>query len=171
MNLIKSCLFKPIIPTNVRDVMRHGKKYQITILPISTNYKLDNLYPITDAVEKWNTFIVGNDMTYILSKVYDDIFKEEITNEILLNKKSNNLIAEDLHLFLVSVWKETLKGNNLQFFMVYKSKLFFCNSYNFKNQSNNVIGAILFIRLFDSMPAIKDNIAVIPLRLSQESAR
>lgn len=171
MNLIKNCLFKPLIPNNVRDVMKQGKKYQITILPISTNYKLENLYPITDAVEKWNTFIVGNDMTYILTKVYDDIFREELTNELLLNKKSNNLIAEDLHLFLFSVWKETLKGNNLQFFMVYKSKLFFCNSYNFKNQSGYIIGAILFIRLFDSMPPIKDNIAVIPQRLSQESTR
>ena len=51
-----------------------------------------------------------------------------------------------------SVWTKTLQGKQLQFYMVWNSKLYFINTYPFFNGKGKVIGAILFMRAFETMP-------------------
>jgi hypothetical protein len=128
-----------------------SRKYKISILPITTTYDIENLYPITDHVELWNIFIIGNDKTYILAKVSDPHI--QIPNyEQLPNKQGKNIIPDELIKVFDSVWDSTLSGAQLQFYLVWNSKLYFMNTYPFLNDKKKVIGAIMFMRAFMSMP-------------------
>lgn len=126
-----------------------GKKYRITILPVYTDYKIKNLYPITNQVDKWNIFIVGNDKTYILAKVED----LDIPNHTLItNNRGTSVLPNELNEFFDPVWDKTLSGVQLQFLMIWKEKTYFVNTYPIRNEDNEVIGANMFIRSFDLMP-------------------
>lgn len=127
-------------------------KYKLSILPISSTYELENLYPITDRVREWNTFVIGNDKTYILSNVGDKTTQlhSDIVEQIVDTKGSG--LPEELFLFFDNVWDHTLKGNQLQFYIVLNGKLYLINTYCLHNRLNNVIGAVLFMRNFDTLP-------------------
>ena len=121
----------------------------MSILPISSGYELDNLYPITDRVKEWNTFIVGNDKTYILSNIGDE--RVQVSGDDLVDTKGNTLPSE-LFQFFDNVWTHTLQGKQLQFYIVLNGKLYFINTYSLRNENNKIIGAILFMRNFDTIP-------------------
>lgn len=127
-----------------------ARKYEIGILPVHNNVNIKNLYPITDQVHLWNTFIVGNDKTYILSSINDLKGFPETTN--LLNKKGDVVLPTFLQDFFDPIWDKTLKGKQLQFYMIYNTRTYFVNSYPFRNDEDFVIGAIMFIRAFEKMP-------------------
>jgi len=132
-------------------------KCKLSILPITTKYDIENLYPITDHVEHWNIFIVGNDKTYILASVNDPHI--HIPNyEQLPNKQGKNIIPDELTKVFDSVWDSTLQGNQLQFYLVWDSKLYFMNTYPFLNDKKKVIGAIMFMRAFMSIPELQENV-------------
>ena len=134
-----------------RNIYNVSKEYKISILPIIPDFDIDNLYPITDQVHKWSILIVGNDKTYILASIKDP----HITipeSEDLPNHTGNNILPEELTKFFDSVWTTTLTGKQLQFYMVWNGKLYFVNTYPFFNGKKKVIGAILFMRAFDTMP-------------------
>ena len=62
-----------------------------------------------------------------------------------------------------------------QFYMVWNSKLYFVNTYPFFNGKNKVIGAILFMRGFETMPETKFETTLdgylMPVRHSDEFKR
>lgn len=137
-----------------RNIYNVTREYKISILPIIPEFEIDNLYPLTDHVELWNIFIVGNDKTYILANVKDPHIKLP-TADHLPNHCDNNILPHELTAVFDSVWTQTLTGKQLQFYMVWNSKLYFINTYPFFNGQKKVIGAILFMRAFESMPDIR----------------
>ena len=54
-----------------RQIQRINGKYDIHILKVAEGFHIKNLYPVTDQVEKWSVFVIGNDMTYIHASVGD----------------------------------------------------------------------------------------------------
>lgn len=127
-----------------------ARKYDIGVLPVNSNIQIKNLYPITDQVHLWNTFIVGKDKTYILTSVNDfPGYREEST---LLNKKGDSVLPKFLQDFFDPIWDKTLSSKQLQFYMIYHSRTYFVNTYPFVNEEKQVIGAIMFIRAFERMP-------------------
>jgi hypothetical protein len=128
-----------------------SKKYKISILPIVSGFNLDNLYPLTDQVQFWNIFIVGRDKTYILASCKNI----KIPNtEQLLNKTADGILPDELREFFDPIWDKTLKGSQLQFYIVFNSSTYFVNTYPFYNDRKRVIGAIMFLRLFETMPDV-----------------
>jgi hypothetical protein len=131
-----------------------SREHKISILPIVASYDIENLYPLTDQVHLWNTFVIGNDKTYILANICDSAVAqgEYIDQNELLNKKANGIIPMDFSLFMDVVWDKTLTGKQMQFFMVWNSRLFFTNTYPLFNGSSKVIGAVMFMRSFQTLP-------------------
>lgn len=169
-----NCFKKPevkeegTLDKKIYDVTR---EYKVSILPITASFDIDNLYPLTDHVELWNIFIIGNDKTYILANVKDPhIVIPQCRN--LENHQATNILPIELEKILDCIWDRTLKGNKLQFYMVWNGKLYFINTYPFLNGKNKVIGAILFMRAFETMPEAKftetEDGTLKPIRFSED---
>jgi hypothetical protein len=142
-------------PKKKLDKRLHEVDFQskISILPLTANYDIENMYPITGNVELWNIFIVGNDKRYILANVNDP--QTTIPNhDQLLNKQGTNILPDELTKVFDGVWDSTLTGEQLQFYMVWDSKLYLINTYPFLNEKKKVIGAIMFMRAFMNIPAM-----------------
>ena len=154
-----------------RNIYKVSREYKISILPITPNFDIDNLYPLTDHVELWNIFIVGNDKTYILANINDQHIMIPQAHQ-LPNKQGQSILPSELVMVFDSIWTKTLLGKQLQFYMVWNSKLYFVNTYPFFNGRRKVIGAILFMRGFETMPETKFTTSLdgylIPVRHSQE---
>lgn len=149
------CFQKPKTEDDLdRKIYNVSKEYKISILPITPNFDIDNLYPLTDHVELWNIFIVGNDKTYILANINDPHIVIPHKDH-LPNRQGQNILPGELLIVFDSVWTKTLQGKQLQFYMVWNSKLYFINTYPFFNGKGKVIGAILFMRAFETMPETK----------------
>lgn len=147
-----------------RNIYNMSEKHNISILPVHMEYEIENLYPKTNMVHTWTTLVVGKDKTYILANInFEGIGK----CERLLNHKANGLLPESFEEFLDPIWDKTLLGKNLQFFMLYNGKTYLVNTYGFHNSSNLIIGACLFMRLFDTLP----NSITSCKRLSMESVK
>ena len=158
LNLNFSCCKKPKVTEfdggldkRIYDVTR---EYKVSILPITPNFDIDNLYPLTDHVELWNIFIIGNDKTYILANIKDPHIIIP-NHKDLTNHQAKNILPMELEKVLDCIWDRTLKGNKLQFYMVWNGKLYFINTYPFHNGKNKVIGAVMFMRAFETMPEAK----------------
>lgn len=126
-----------------------SRKYKISILPVASGYNIENLYPLTDHVELWNIFIVGRDKTYILANCKN--LKIPRSSE-LVNNTADGILPDELKDFFDPIWDQTLNGNQLQFYIIFDGRTYFVNSYPFFNERKRVIGAILFLRLFETMP-------------------
>lgn len=147
----------------IEDIVSDSK---ISILPISPNFDIDNLYPITNHVQLWNIFVVGSDKTYIMANIKDQHIKFNKSDD-LLNRKGSNILPEELNEMFDSIWERTLKGNRLQFYMVICGKLYFINTYPFINDKQKINGGIMFMRSFDIMPPVEsDNISINDNRIS-----
>lgn len=131
---------------NMEEDISH--EYKISILPITPDYDIDNLYPLTDHVELWNTFVVGNDKTYILVSVNDPHIVVPCA-EAMPNNKGQQL-PDELHNVFDMLWTKTLRGKQLQLCMVWNSRRYLVNTYPFFNGMGKVIGAIMFMRAFDA---------------------
>ena len=153
-----------------KEIFKVSREYKISILPITQNFDIDNLYPLTDHVELWNIFIVGNDKTYILANVRD-LHINIPNHDALPNHKGSNILPDELSKLFDTVWDKTLTGRQLQFYMVWNGKLYFINTYPFFNGARKVIGAILFMRAFETMPELRFATTdgnLIPMRPSEE---
>jgi len=154
-----------------RNIYNVTREYKISILPIIPDFEIDNLYPLTDHVELWNIFIVGNDKTYILANVNDPHIT--VPNaEALPNHSGENILPHELSVVFDSLWTQTLGGKQLQFYMVWNGKLYFINTYPFFNGQKKVIGAILFMRAFESMPDLRfttSNGYIVPVKRSLDN--
>ncbi len=153
INLDCICMGKPKIKnkeTNLDNKLYDAiVKYNISILPVTPNYEMENLYPTNGDVSFWNIFIVGSDKTYILADVHDPDSNIPVSDR-LLNHQAQNIIPNDLATVFDSIWDKTLLGKQLQFYMVWNDKLYFVNTYPFFNDRNKVIGAIMFMRKFEA---------------------
>jgi hypothetical protein len=125
------------------------EKHRISILPVQRSFEVEDLYPSTNQVHTWNIFVVGKDKTYILSNT-NCIDIENSSN--LVNKKAEGVIPIHFVEFFEPVWDKTLSGKHLQFFMVYEGRTFLVDTYPFFNNSSDVIGACMFMRLFETLP-------------------
>lgn len=160
-NLNLTCVlpfFKKKRKQGINNLMDESHNYNLHILPISSDYILQNLYPITDRVNEWNTFIVGNDKTYILSNVCDNKYLNFTTENTEIVDTRGHKLPIEIFEFFDKIWTITLKGENLQFYMVVKSVLYFINTYSLKNTNDKIIGAILFMRNFDTLPKSNSDI-------------
>jgi hypothetical protein len=137
----------------INKLYNASKAYNLSVLPISPNYNFDNLFPITNHVEFWSTFIIGSDKSYILCNVGDSYIKFE--NKDIVNTKGAK-IPKDLFEFLNNVWDISLGGKNLQFFIVLDSHLYIFNSYCLKNEQGIIIGCTGFMRNFESIKVRDD---------------
>lgn len=157
-----------------KNIYKVTREYKISILPITADFDIENLYPLTDHVELWNIFVVGNDKTYILANVNDPHILIPNINA-LPNKQAQNILPDELITVFNGIWSKTLTGKQLQFYMVWNSKLYFVNTYPFFNGKNVVIGAIMFMRAFEKSVEPKfvttlDGINV-PPRVSEDTER
>lgn len=132
-----------------QHIYQASKKYNISILPITHHFDIENLYPLTDHVELWNVFIVGNDKTYILANANDP--RIDFPNLDRLANHRGTQMPSELAKFFDSVWDTTLSNKQLQFYIVWRNQLYFVNTYPFKNGKGRVIGAAMFMRAFDTM--------------------
>lgn len=128
----------------LEDLYDYSKKNDIVLIPLVKRYNLENLYPIEDEVEKWNIFIVGNDKTYIQAKAPD--FSKNIKEDEMLNTKGKSYMEERIYNFLDKIWDKTLKGQQIQIFVYTFRTLYLLNSYGLRNENNEIIGAICFMR-------------------------
>jgi len=99
---------------------------------------------------------------------------QEFLQDKLVNKQGNNLLPDELLTIFNSIWSKTLNGQQLQFYMVWNSKLYFINTYPFFNGKKHVIGAILFMRAFETMPEMRFATLdgnLVPLRFSEDNER
>jgi hypothetical protein len=154
-NLVFNCFWrskKQLREKELEKKIYHvSRQHKISVLPITPTFDIENLYPLTDRVELWNIFVIGNDKTYIMTQVKDpNITIPEA--EDLLNRKANGILPDDLATFFDTIWDRTLLGRQLQFYIVWNGKLYFINTYPFFNGKRAVIGAILFMRAFETMP-------------------
>lgn len=137
-----------------KNIYHVTPEYKVSILPIQAHFDIENLYPATDQVHIWNTFVVGNDKTYILANVNDDHIC--IPNaEHLPNHQGPVMLPNELVMVFDNIWTKTLAGSKLQFYMVWNGKLYLINTYPLSNNKNTIIGAILFMRGFDTVPESK----------------
>jgi hypothetical protein len=137
---------------DITKIQKLSTKHNISILPIKNFFELESLYPVTNQVHTWSTFIIGKDKTYVLANGYN--FDLGSPCDDLLNKKAPGHMNDTLVEFFEPVWDRTLKGQQLQFFMVYNGITYIVNTYALRNESQVIIGACMFIRTFDSMPSI-----------------
>jgi hypothetical protein len=125
-------------------------KYDMTILPVPVVHCIENLYPPTNHVHKWNILIVGKDKTFIHASLPDLAdFPDESS---FPNNRSGTVLCRELQEFFDPIFDETLRNEQLQFYMTFRCKIYLCNTYPILNQLNQVIGAILFIRDNSLMP-------------------
>lgn len=134
--------------TNLRRVYSNAKKHNIHVLPVEATFQMDNLYPTSNKVETWNTFVVGNDKTYIMVNINDNHLNIQ-NPHALHNHTAENILSLELREFFDPVWDATLQGNRMEFFISWNDKLFITNTYPFINDHSQVVGAIMFMRNFD----------------------
>ncbi len=126
-----------------------GSKYNIAILPVISDYEIENLYPVTDQVHKWNILIVGSDKTYIHASIYDLDIPE---TENLVNNRGTTVLSHELNEFFDPIFDNTLNGRKLQFLIIWRKTTYLVNTYPLENQSNKVVGAIMFVRAYELLP-------------------
>jgi len=147
---VASAAFKKNYITSKR-IIEMGATHKLQILPVMRGKEINDLYPITDQVHLWNTFVVGKKLNYIVANVNDlNIGVED--PKYLLNTKADNIMDEDINNFFEHIWAETLDGVDLQFFMIKSGKTFFVNTYCLQNGHHQTIGGLCFIRNVETLP-------------------
>lgn len=131
------------------EVRTAGERYNITILPVHANFCIDNLYPETNQVHKWNIIIIGKDKTFIHVSIHDLDLPEYDT---FPNRRAGNVLDRHLQDFFDPIFEKTLSNQKLQFVMGWSHRIFLVNTYPLNNQFGNVIGAVIFIRNYSLMP-------------------
>lgn len=134
-----------------KNIYNVSPEYKVSILPIQAHFDIENLYPTTDQVHTWNIFVVGSDKTYILANINDEHISIPNAGQ-LPNHQGPVMLPNELVIVFDNIWTQTLTGRKLQFYMVWNGKLYLINTYPFSNNKNKVIGAIMFMRGFDTVP-------------------
>ena len=134
-----------------KKIIELGANHQLQILPVMRGKEITDLYPPTDQVHLWNTFVVGKKLNYIVANV-NDLNIGVNDPKYLLNSKADNLMDDDIKRFFDHIWEETLSGVDLQFFMIKSGRTFFVNTYCLQNGNQQTIGGLCFIRNIETLP-------------------
>jgi len=145
-NLVCNCFFpkkdKPY--EMIQNELQQKDIDNISIIP-ANSFHIKNLYPSSNNTNKWSMMCVGNDLTYIKVCLGDFSFPNM---ESLPNRKGANILPKKLNDVFDPIWKSTLKGKRLQFFMNVDNHLYLLNTYPLHNDENFVVAAVMFIRNF-----------------------
>jgi hypothetical protein len=128
-----------------------SERYDISVLPVNADFELDNLYPETNQVHKWNIIVIGKDKTFIHCHIYDLNIPE---HETFTNHKSASVLDRALQELFDPMFDKTLQGHKLQFFIGWNGQIYLVNTYPITNKTCNIIGAVLFIRNYKLMPRL-----------------
>ncbi len=134
-----------------KKIIEMGATHKLQILPVMRGKEITDLYPPTDQVHLWNTFVVGSNLNYIVANV-NDLNIGVPDPKYLLNSKAENIMDDDIKNFFNNIWKETLGGVDLQFFMIKSGKTYFVNTYCLQNGNQQTIGGLCFIRNIETLP-------------------
>lgn len=148
LDIIFHC-FKGNNKTSKEILVKTGFENDIHVIPLETHdYVINNLFPKHDNVQLWSTLCVGTDLKYILCNINQDLVHNA---HRVLNTDGKDVLDPKLHNFFNTVFETTLTGKQLQFYMIWNGVVMFCNSYVLRNQNNQIIGAMLFVRNFQSL--------------------
>ena len=131
------------------EVSSIGERYNVTILPVHANFCIENLYPETNQVHKWNIIIIGKDKTFVHVSIHDLDLPEY---ETFVNRRAGNVLDRQLQDFFDPIFDKTLSNQRLQFVMGWSHRIYLVNTYPLNNQFGSVIGAVIFIRNYSLMP-------------------
>ncbi len=133
----------------------------VHVLPTKGSaFKIDNLFPAWNHVESWNTFVIGNDKTYILANVNSMSLREgsvardqtsdadKETAKSMLNNSGRGVLPNSLVRFLDPLWDCTLAGRPVQVFIVVRNNTYIVNTYPLTDPQNHVVGGVMFLRFF-----------------------
>jgi hypothetical protein len=135
----------------VESIHELGQQYNISVLPVHANFEIDNIYPETNQVDKWNIIIIGSDKTFVHVHLYDLQIPDA---QLFLNHRSGAVLGKELKEFFDPVFDATLCGRQLQFLIGWSGDIYLVNTFPIRNPNSNVIGAILFIRNYLLLPRI-----------------
>lgn len=134
-----------------KKIIEMGATHKLQILPVMRGKEILDLYPPTDQVHLWNTFVVGKKLNYIVANV-NDLNIGVPDPKYLLNTRADNIMDDDIKNFFDHIWKETLDGVDLQFFMIKSGRTYFVNTYCLQNGNHQTIGGLCFIRNIETLP-------------------
>ena len=139
-----------------RNLYNVSRDSNISILPIPSSFEMNNYYPLGDHPELWSTFVVSSDKKYIIANINDPNIKsytDASCNDKQAGTNGRDILPSDLQIILDDVWSNTFTGRFMQFYMVWNGTLFFVMSYPFYNRSRKLMGGILLMRAFETLPA------------------
>lgn len=140
----------------------------IKVLPFLSFLPLTDIFPQNRHVSDWSVYIIGRDKRLVMSQ--DNL---ELSEPSMFNKKIDDVISGRNGQFFDTVFDMIVNGHESQFLMVFRGKLYFANTFTFKNSFRKPIGGILFVRLYspmsDMMPEGSE--IVINVRQSKEYER
>lgn len=141
---------------------------EIKVLPFLSFLPLTDIFPQQNHVAEWSVYVIGKNKRLLVSQ--DNL---ELSDVSMLNKKFDVVLEGRNTEFFYTIFDMIIKGHESQFLMIYKDRLYFANTYCFKNENNTIIGGILFIRLYSSMHELvpKDSQLLVNIRKSKEYER
>ena len=144
------------------------KENNIKVLPFLTFLPLTDIFPATNHVADWSVYIIGKNKRLVVSQ--DNL---QLSDVVMLNKKYDAVLDGKNGEFFDTVFDMIVNGHETQFILVYQDRLYFANTYSFKNENGSVIGGILFIRLYSSMTELvpKNSHLQVIVRASKEHER
>jgi hypothetical protein len=140
----------------------------IKVLPFLSFLPLTDIFPENNHVAGWSTYVIGKNKRLVVSQ--DNL---QLSDNSMLNKRYDNVLEGKNGEFFDTVFQMIISGHENQFLMVYKEKLYFANTYTFRNEDKLPIGGILFIRLYTSMSELlpKNHSLLVSVRKSKEYER
>jgi hypothetical protein len=140
----------------------------ITVLPFMSFLPLTDIFPESSHVDEWSVYIIGKNKRLVVSQ--DNL---KLADKSMLNKRYDHVLEGKNGLFFDTVFQMIIDGHETQFIMMIKDKMYFANTYTFKNENKQNIGGILFIRLYNSMTELTpiSTEEAINVRKSQEYQR
>lgn len=134
---------------NLNNICKEFSTLNIQIIPTAENVDIEDLYPESNHVILWNTFVIGRNKKYILSNIGNKqciLSKLEITNEQIVDTFGDTRIPLEFYKFLLKIWDETLIGNDIMVYVIINNITYLLNSYSLRNKKKDIIGAVLFMR-------------------------
>jgi hypothetical protein len=144
------------------------KDNEVKVLPFLSFLPLTDIFPKTNHVSEWSVYIIGKNKRLVVSQ--DNL---QLSDVDMLNRKYDSVLEGKNGEFFDTVFDMIINGHESQFILVYQDRMYFANTYSFRNENKVVIGGILFIRLYSSMTELvpRDTSLQINIRASKEYAR
>lgn len=151
-----------------KRLMSLQKDNDVKVLPFLSFLPLTDIFPKTNHVAEWSVYIIGRNKRLVVSQ--DNLQLSDID---MLNKKYDSVLEGKNGEFFDTVFEMIIHGHESQFILVYQDRMYFANTYSFRNENKAVIGGILFIRLYSSMTELvpKDTSLQVNVRASKEYER